>query len=197
MNYRMVLYVLGRIFLVEAGLLLIPLGCALLYGEDTLLAFLIPTAILALLGCAFGLRRPKNTTIYARDGLVVAALAWVLLSAFGALPFYISREIPAYTDAFFEMVSGFTTTGSTILTDVESMSHGMLFWRSFSHWVGGMGVLVFLMAVMPLTDGRAMHLMRAEVPGPSVGKLSSKLQDNAKILYRIYLVMTVAEVVLL
>ena len=197
MNYRMVLYVLGRIFLVEAGLLLIPLGCALLYGEDTLLAFLIPTAILALLGCAFGLRRPQNTTIYARDGLVVAALAWVLLSAFGALPFYISREIPAYTDAFFEMVSGFTTTGSTILTDVEAMSHGMLFWRSFSHWLGGMGVLVFLMAVMPLTDGRAMHLMRAEVPGPSVGKLSSKLQDNAKILYRIYLVMTVAEVVLL
>ena len=197
MNYRMVLYVLGRIFLVEAALLVIPLACALLYGENTWLYFLIPIAVLVLLGGALGLRRPKNTTIYARDGLVVAALAWVLLSAFGALPFYLSREIPSYTDAFFEMVSGFTTTGSTILTDVEAMSHGMLFWRSFSHWVGGMGVLVFLMAVLPLTDGRAMHLMRAEVPGPSVGKISSRLQDSAKILYKIYLVMTVLEVVLL
>ena len=197
MNYRMVLYVLGRIFLVEAALLVIPLACALLYGENTWLYFLIPIAALVLLGGALGLRRPKNTTIYARDGLVVAALAWVLLSAFGALPFYLSREIPSYTDAFFEMVSGFTTTGSTILTDVEAMSHGMLFWRSFSHWVGGMGVLVFLMAVLPLTDGRAMHLMRAEVPGPSVGKISSRLQDSAKILYKIYLVMTVLEVVLL
>lgn len=197
MNYRMVLYVLGRIFLVEAALLVIPLACALLYGENTWLYFLIPIAALGLLGGALGLRRPKNTTIYARDGLVVAALAWVLLSAFGALPFYLSREIPSYTDAFFEMVSGFTTTGSTILTDVEAMSHGMLFWRSFSHWVGGMGVLVFLMAVLPLTDGRAMHLMRAEVPGPSVGKISSRLQDSAKILYKIYLVMTVLEVVLL
>ena len=113
MNYRMVLYVLGRIFLVEAALLVIPLACALLYGENTWLYFLIPIAALVLLGGALGLRRPKNTTIYARDGLVVAALAWVLLSAFGALPFYLSREIPSYTDAFFEMVSGFTTTGST------------------------------------------------------------------------------------
>ena len=197
MNIRMVAYVLGRIFLVEAGLMLLPLGCAALYGEATLAAFLVPIGVLVALGCALGLRRPKNTVIYARDGLVVAALAWVLMSAFGALPFYLSREIPAYTDAFFEMVSGFTTTGSTILTDVEAMSHGMLFWRSFSHWVGGMGVLVFVMAVLPLTDGRAMHLMRAEVPGPSVDKLSSKLQDSAKILYKIYLVMTVVEVVLL
>ena len=197
MNIRMVAYVLGRIFLVEAGLMLLPLGCAALYGEATLAAFLVPIGVLVALGCALGLCRPNNTVIYARDGLVVAALAWVLMSAFGALPFYLSREIPAYTDAFFEMVSGFTTTGSTILTDVEAMSHGMLFWRSFSHWVGGMGVLVFVMAVLPLTDGRAMHLMRAEVPGPSVDKLSSKLQDSAKILYKIYLVMTVVEVVLL
>ena len=125
------------------------------------------------------------------------ALVWVLMSAFGALPFVISGEIPSFIDAFFETVSGFTTTGSTILTDVEALSHGTLFWRSFSHWVGGMGVLVFAMAVLPMTDGRAMHLMRAEVPGPTVGKISSKLSDSAKILYAIYFAMTFIEVVLL
>ncbi len=197
MNYRMIAFVLGRIFMAEAALLVLPLVCALLYGENTLFAFLIPILLLVVLGCVLGLRKPKDTVIYARDGLVVVALAWVLMSAFGALPFLLSGDIPDYTDAFFEMVSGFTTTGSSILTDVEAMSRGCLFWRSLSHWVGGMGVLVFVMAVVPMTDGRAMHLMRAEVPGPTVGKLSSKLQDTAKILYRIYLVMTAAEVVLL
>ena len=154
-------------------------------------------SFLAALGCLLGLRKPKDTVIYARDGLVVVALAWVLMSAFGALPFLLSGDIPDYTDAFFEMVSGFTTTGSSILTDVEVMSRSCLFWRSLSHWVGGMGVLVFVMAVVPMTDGRAMHLMRAEVPGPTVGKLSSKLQDTAKILYRIYLALTALEVILL
>lgn len=197
MNYRMIAFVLGRIFMAEAGLLLLPLGCGLIYGEDTLLAFLIPILLLAALGCLLGLRKPKDTVIYARDGLVVVALAWVLMSAFGALPFLLSGDIPDYTDAFFEMVSGFTTTGSSILTDVEAMSRSCLFWRSLSHWVGGMGVLVFVMAVVPMTDGRAMHLMRAEVPGPTVGKLSSKLQDTAKILYRIYLALTALEVILL
>ena len=128
---------------------------------------------------------------------MIVALVWVLMSVFGALPFMISGEIPSFFDAFFEMVSGFTTTGSTILTDVEAMSRGLLFWRSFSHWVGGMGVLVFAMAVLPMTDGRAMHLMRAEVPGPTVGKISSKLQDSAKILYEIYFVLTVVEVIIL
>ena len=125
------------------------------------------------------------------------ALVWVLMSVFGALPFVISGEIPSFADAFFETVSGFTTTGSTILTDVEALSHGTLFWRSFSHWIGGMGVLVFAMAVLPMTDGRAMHLMRAEIPGPTCGKISSKLSDSAKILYAIYLVMTVIETILL
>src|SRR5699024_8631337 len=119
------------------------------------------------------------------------------MSVFGAFPFVLAGEIPSFVDAFFEIVSGFTTTGSTILTDIESISYGLLFWRSFSHWVGGMGVLVFAMAVLPMTDGRAMHLMRAEVPGPTVGKISSKLRDSAKILYEIYFVLTVVEVVLL
>ena len=198
MNYRMVVFVLGRIFLVEAAMMLLPMVCSAIYGEWYMLpAFLLPAVILLLLGLAASLRTPKNTTIYARDGLAIVALVWVLMSAFGALPFVISGEIPAFADAFFEMVSGFTTTGSTILNDVEALSHGALFWRSFSHWVGGMGVLVFAMAVLPMTDGRAMHLMRAEVPGPTCGKLSSKLSDSAKILYGIYFAMTAVEVVFL
>ena len=198
MNYKMVGFVLGRIFWIEAVLMLCPMACSALYGEwNIVLAFLWPELGLTLLGVLLGLRQPRNTTIYARDGLVIVALVWVLMSVFGALPFMISGEIPSFFDAFFEMVSGFTTTGSTILTDVEAMSKGLLFWRSFAHWVGGMGVLVFAMAILPMTDGRAMHLMRAEVPGPTVGKISSKLRDSAKILYEIYFVLTVVEVVIL
>ena len=198
MNYKMVVFVLGRIFCIEAVLMLFPMLCAACYGEWYLLpAFLLPAVLLAVLGLAASLRTPKNTTIFARDGLAIVALVWVLMSAFGALPFVISGEIPSFIDAFFETVSGFTTTGSTILTDVEALSHGTLFWRSFAHWVGGMGVLVFAMAVLPMTDGRAMHLMRAEVPGPTVGKISSKLSDSAKILYAIYFAMTLIEVILL
>lgn len=198
MNYKMVAFVLGRIFCIEAVLMLFPMLCAACYGEWYLLpAFLLPAVLLAVLGLAASLRTPKNTTIFARDGLAIVALVWVLMSAFGALPFVISGEIPSFIDAFFETVSGFTTTGSTILTDVEALSHGTLFWRSFAHWVGGMGVLVLAMAVLPMTDGRAMHLMRAEVPGPTVGKISSKLSDSAKILYAIYFAMTIAEVILL
>ena len=198
MNYRMIAYVLGRIGLIEAALLAVPLAVALLYGETALLtAWLAPIAVLILLGLAVGLRTPKDTTIYAREGLVVVAAAWVLLSVFGAVPFVLSGDIPSCVDAFFETVSGFTTTGSSILTDVEALHRSTAFWRSFTHWVGGMGVLVFAMAVLPMGDGRAMHLMRAEVPGPTVDKISSKLRDTAKILYGIYFVMTVAETLLL
>ena len=152
MNYRMVGFVLGRIFLIEAVLMLFPMGCAAIYGEwSTIPAFLWPALILLALGLAASLKTPKNTKIYARDGLAIVALVWVLMSIFGALPFVISGEIPSFVDAFFETVSGFTTTGSTILTNVEALSHGILFWRSFAHWVGGMGVLVFAMAVLPMT----------------------------------------------
>ena len=194
----MIAYVLGRIGLIEAALLAVPLAVALLYGETALLtAWLAPIAVLILLGLAVGLRAPKDTAIYAREGLVVVAAAWVLLSVFGAVPFVLSGDIPSCVDAFFETVSGFTTTGSSILTDVEALHRSTAFWRSFTHWVGGMGVLVFAMAVLPMGDGRAMHLMRAEVPGPTVDKISSKLRDTAKILYGIYFVMTVAETVLL
>jgi len=193
----MIAYVLGRIGLIEAALLLAPMTVGILYGENTWMAFLVPIVLLLVLGGAVGVKLPEDTAIFAREGLVITALAWVLMSAFGALPFMLCGDIPSYIDAFFETVSGFTTTGSSILQDVEALHKSTAFWRSFTHWVGGMGVLVFAMAVLPMSDGRAMHLMRAEVPGPTVGKISSKLRDTAKILYQIYFVMTVIEVLLL
>ncbi len=197
MNKRMIAFVIGRILLTEAVLLLLPALVAVLYGEP-LAPFLITMGLLAAAGCVLGMKRPQRTSIFARDGLAVVALAWVTMSLFGALPFVLSGDIPNFVDALFETVSGFTTTGASILTDVEAMSQSMLFWRSFTHWVGGMGVLVFVMAVLPMNaDGHGMHLMRAEVPGPSVGKLVSRMSDTAKILYGIYFVMTVVEIVLL
>ena len=198
MNYKMVGFVLGRIFLIEAVLMLFPMGCAALYGEwNIILAFLWPALILLALGLVTSLRTPKNTKIYARDGLAIVALVWVLMSVFGALPFVISGEITSFVDALFETVSGFTTTGSTILTDGEALSHGTLFWRSFSHWIGGMGVLVFLLSLLPLTGGSHVNLMKAESPGPQVDKLVPKVQSTAKILYGIYFALTVLEVVFL
>ena len=196
MNNRMITYIIGRILLTEAALLVLPLLVTVLYGESPV-PFLIPILLLALCGGAMGWKKPKSTALYARDGLAVVALAWICMSLFGALPFVLSEDIPNYVDAFFETVSGFTTTGSSILTEIEPLSRGGLFWRSFTHWVGGMGVLVFVMAILPMNDGHGMHLMRAEVPGPTVGKLVSRMSDTAKILYSIYLVMTVVEIVLL
>ena len=196
MNNRMIAYIIGRILLTEAALLVLPLLVTVLYGESPV-PFLIPILLLALCGGAMGWKKPKSTALYARDGLAVVALAWICMSLFGALPFVLSGDIPNYVDAFFETVSGFTTTGSSILTEIEPLSRGGLFWRSFTHWVGGMGVLVFVMAILPMNDGHGMHLMRAEVPGPTVGKLVSRMSDTAKILYSLYLVMTVVEIVLL
>ena len=194
----MIGFVIGRILLTEAALLMLPTAVAAVYGE-AVLPFLIPALLLAVIGLALGLRSPKRSSLYARDGFAVVALAWVLMSVFGALPFVISGDIPHFVDAFFETVSGFTTTGASILTEIEPLGRGVLFWRSFTHWVGGMGVLVFVMAILPMSagDGHGMHLMRAEVPGPSVGKLVSRMGDTAKILYGIYLAMTVLEIVLL
>ena len=194
----MIGFVIGRILLTEAALLALPMAVALLYGESAA-PFLIPMALLVLCGLLLSARSPGRTALYARDGLAVVALAWIIMSLFGALPFVISGDIPSYVDAFFETVSGFTTTGASILTEIEPLHRGILFWRSFTHWVGGMGVLVFVMAILPMTagDGHGMHLMRAEVPGPTVGKLVSRMGDTAKILYGIYLAMTVLEIVLL
>ena len=181
----------------EAVLLALPMAVALWYGESGL-PFLIPMGLLVLFGALLGLRRPQRASLYARDGLAVVALAWIAVSLFGALPFYISGSMETYVDCFFETVSGFTTTGASILREVEGLDRGILFWRSFTHWVGGMGVLVFVMAIVPMSgDGHGMHLLRAEVPGPSVGKLVSRMSDSAKILYGIYFVITVLEILLL
>ena len=197
MNHRMIGFVLGRILMVEGVLLLLPMMVALFYGES-MLPFFLPALLVAGVGLIFsGLRPPQRTAIYARDGFAVVALVWVFLSLFGALPFVLSGDIPSYVDAIFETVSGFTTTGASILTEVEPLTRGVLFWRSFTHWIGGMGVLVFVMAVLPMTDGHGMHLLRAEVPGPTVGKLVSRMSDTAKILYGIYLALTLIEIVLL
>ena len=182
---------------VEAALLLLPMLAALAYRENTVLAFAVPALLLGLVGTLLARTRPPRTNFYAREGFLIVAVSWIVLSVFGALPFVISGEIPHFIDAFFETVSGFTTTGASILQDVERLSHGMLFWRSFTHWVGGMGVLVFVLAILPKSSDGAIYLMRAEVPGPTVGKLVSKVKLTARILYGIYVVMTVIEIVLL
>lgn len=198
MNKKMVFHIIGRIIQVEAVLLLLPLAVSLIYKEKCWLSFLITIAAALVLGTVLTLgSKSKNKVIYAKEGFVTVSLAWVLMSAVGALPFVISGEISSYIDAFFETVSGFTTTGASILTDVESMSKGLLFWRSFTHWIGGMGVLVFVMAIIPSITDRSIHIIRAEMPGPIIGKIVPKVKNTAKILYIIYIVMTVVEMVLL
>ena len=204
MNYRMVFSMIGRLLLLEAVLLLLPAACSVLYGESSVWALLASAGVaLAVGGLLVLILRPKNKTIYAKEGFVIAALSWIFLSAVGALPFVFSGAIPNFVDAFFETVSGFTTTGASILTNLGAhgealaMSHGILFWRSFTHWVGGMGVLVLMMALVPTGSGRTIHVMRAEAPGPIVGKLVPRLRDTAKILYLIYFGLTVIQVICL
>lgn len=189
MNYQMIRFVIGRILLTEAVLLLVPALTAILYGES-LNPFLITMLLLVTVGWGLCMRKPKKTALYARDGFAVVALAWIVMSLFGALPFVISGDIPNYVDALFETVSGFTTTVASVLEVVEEMSRSCLMWRSFTHWIGGMGVLVFIMAILPMTEGSGMHLMRAETPGPTSGKLVSRMGDSAKILYGIYIALT-------
>lgn len=198
MNRRMILYMVGTVVKIEAVLMALPLIVSLIYGEACSKDFVISIVIALVAGSALTLiSNPGNKVIYAKEGFVIVSLAWVALSAIGALPFYISGEIPSYIDAFFETVSGFTTTGASILTDVEAMSKGMLFWRSFTHWIGGMGVLVFVMAVVPKVSDRSIHILRAEAPGPVVGKIVPKMKETARILYIIYIALTFIEMVLL
>ena len=179
MNRRMVFYVVGTVIKIEAALMLLPLITSLIYKESCISAILISIGIALVSGFAMTLlSRPGSKVIYAKEGFVIVSLAWVVLSAVGALPFYISGEIPSYIDAFFETVSGFTTTGASILTDVEAMSKGLLLWRSFTHWVGGMGVLVFVMAIIPAVSDRSIHILRAEAPGPVVGKIVPKMKQK-------------------
>lgn len=175
----------------------LPCIVALIYQESSGWTFLGVMLGCLLLGHLISFRKPKNTIFYMKEGCVATALSWIVLSLAGCLPFFLSGAIPHFPDALFETISGFTTTGASVLSDVEALPHCMLFWRSFTHWVGGMGVLVFTMVVLPVSDGRAMHLMRAESPGPSVGKISSKIRDTAKILYAMYLVLTVVQTILL
>ena len=181
----------------EAVLMSLSLLVSFLYRDGCALSFLIPIALLLLIGVFLIRRKPENTVIFAREGFVIVSGAWIVVSLFGALPFFISGQIPNYIDAVFETVSGFTTTGASILTRVEDLSWSLLFWRSFTHWVGGMGVLVFVMAIIPLAGARSVYLMRAESPGPSVGKLVPKMRSTAMILYGIYILLTLLEVILL
>jgi len=210
MNYKMIRYTLGWLLLFEAGFLAVPLITAFVYSilgtihpESyatewwPMWSVLITIGICLAVGFLFTYWKPENKTLYARDGLVIVALSWTLLSAFGALPFVISGSIPNYVDAFFETVSGFTTTGSSIVTSVEEMPRCMLMWRSFTNWVGGMGVLVFLMAFLPLGGAQNLHIMRAESPGPTVSKLVPKMKTTALILYVIYFILTLAMFIIL
>ena len=199
MNKRMLGYLIGIILAVEASLLSVPLITALIYRESTL-PFIITMGILIFVSLPMIALKPKNPSerrIFAKEGFVCVAAAWIFLSVFGALPFVISGSIPNYVDALFETVSGFTTTGATILTEIESLPKGILLWRSFTHWIGGMGVLVFVLALLPQKDGRSIHLLRAEVPGPTKGKLVPKLRKTALILYGIYIALTVIMVICL
>ena len=198
MNRKMVFSLIGKILLLEGGLLLLPLFVSVYYWDGGQIPFLITIALCLGLGLLLSkLCHTDNQVIFAKEGFLVTALAWLIVSAVGALPFVISGEISCFVDAFFETVSGFTTTGASILTDVEAMSRSMLFWRSFTHWIGGMGVLVLMVAIMPNLSGRTIHVLRAEMPGPTMGKLSPRLRDTAKILYLLYIVMTAIELVLL
>ena len=189
----MVLRILGYVLGAEAVLMLLPLLVCLIYGENPF-PFLV--CILGLGICASLLRliKPRSRSLFAREGFLAVSLAWILVSLAGAVPFVLDGAIPSYIDALFETVSGFTTTGASVLRDVEALPCGLLFWRSFTHWIGGMGVLVFIMAVLPMAGDHSMHLMRAEVPGPSVGKLVPRVRHTALLLYAIYLALTILEV---
>ncbi len=197
MNTSIVRYILGYVLKIEAALMLPAFFVGLIYHEETAVTYLIVSFLCLLLGAIFTVSKPKSSLFYLKEGCVVTALSWIVMSLMGCLPFVLTGEIPHFVDAFFETVSGFTTTGASILNDVEHLSHATLFWRSFTHWIGGMGVLVFLLAIIPLTGGSNINLMKAESPGPSVGKLVPKIKSSAQILYMIYIGLTLLELVLL
>ena len=198
MNYKVILRTLGSVLNIEAVCMLLPVICALCYKDtESFKIYLLCSAVCLVAGTLLSLIKPKHKTMYSREGFVTVALSWIVISLFGAVPFVISGYIPNYIDAFFETVSGFTTTGASILTNVEALPKAHLFWRSFTHWIGGMGVLVFLVALLPLSGGSNVHLLRAESTGPSVSKLVPKVRSSAKILYFIYIGITLCEIVFL
>lgn len=197
MNKSIIRYILGWVLMLEGMIMLLPCLVAVIYREQCGWYFLLVAACSFFVGLLIRGKKPERTTFYLKEGCITTALSWIVISAVGCVPFVLSGEIPSYVDALFEMVSGFTTTGASILTDVEALSYCMLFWRSFSHWLGGMGVLVFLLAVIQMTGGSNMNLMRAESTGPSVGKLMPKIRHSARTLYLIYTGMTILLIILL
>ena len=197
MNYSIVLYILGCVLKFESAFLVLPALVGLIYREHASVSYLAVAVLCLILGVLLTHKKPRSTNLYTREGFVAVALSWIIMSIFGAIPFVLTGDIPFYVDALFETISGFTTTGSSILTDVESMSKASLFWRSFSHWIGGMGVFVFIMAILPMMGGSTMNLMKAESPGPSVSKLVPHVKDTAKILYGIYIAITICEATIL
>ncbi len=197
MNYKIVLNIIGKTMLICALLLAFPLLVGFIYQENEWVSFVVPMAFLAIVGFIFSIIKPDRKNIRAREGFVIVALTWIVISAVGCTPYMIAGYIPNFFDAFFESVSGFTTTGASILSDVEFLSKGMSFWRMFTHWIGGMGVLVFVLAILPGYNEGVMHVFRAESPGPSVSKLVSKISYTARILYTIYFVMTLMEIIAL
>ncbi len=197
MNKSMIRYILGYVMEIECLLLLLPCIVALIYKENIGYYFLLIAGISGILGVIFTFKKPDCMVFYLKEGCIITGLSWILMSVIGCLPFYISGEIPVFTDALFETISGFTTTGASILNDVEKLSYCAKFWRSFTHWIGGMGVLVFLLAIVPMGGGSNINLMKAESPGPSVGKLVPRMKSTAKILYAIYMALTVIQIILL
>lgn len=200
MNYKKMGKILGKIMILEGILMLAPLAVSYIYKESAThhLAFLIPILIVVLIGFLLQIPKPKRDNLYQKEGFALTTFVWILMTLFGAIPFVINGDIPNYADACFEMMSGFTTTGSSVITDITSISRSTLFWRSFSHWIGGMGILVFVLIFIPESnDGYSMHLLRAESPGPQVGKITSKMKMTTRILYLIYLGMTILEVIIL
>ena len=193
MNTSIVRYVLGTVLKMEAALFLLPMLTAAIYQEKQGFAYVITALLSLVLGMIMTRRKPKNNVFYLKEGCVTTSLSWILMSLIGCLPFVMTGEIPSFVDALFETISGFTTTGASILSNVEALSHASLMWRSFTHWVGGMGVLVFVLAIVPLSGGSSINLMRAESPGPSVGKLVPKVKYTARILYGIYVGLSVIE----
>ena len=197
MTYSIVLYILGCVLKFESAFLVLPALVGLIYREHASVSYLAVAVLCLTLGVLLTHKKPRSTNLYTREGFVAVALSWIIMSIFGAIPFVLTGDIPFYVDALFETISGFTTTGSSILTDVESISKASLFWRSFSHWIGGMGVFVFIMAILPMMGGSTMNLMKAESPGPSVSKLVPHVKDTAKILYGIYIAITICEATIL
>lgn len=194
MNYSVILYILGCVLKFESAFLLLPALVGFIYREDEAFSYLFTAALCFIIGAVMSHKKPATKNLFIKEGFVTVAASWVIMSIFGAIPFVLTGDIPNYVDALFETISGFTTTGSSILSDVEALSKTGLFWRSFTHWVGGMGVLVFIMAILPLMGGSTMNLMKAESTGPSISKLVPHVKDTAKILYGMYIALTLCEI---